>query len=86
MTLDDFLGETFSKSNSAGSENEAKGGKGIVLSMWAQEGLVQVGTERLSNANCSNCQLYNFKAPACVSTLDKEVLPMTPAAGCITSD
>lgn len=86
MALDDFLGETFSKSNSLGSENEAKGGKSIILSMWAQEGLVQMGTQRLSNANCSNCLLYNFKAPACVSTLDKEVLPMTPAAGCITSD
>lgn len=80
----DFLGETFSKSNS-GSKNEV-GGKKIVLSMWAQEGLVHVGTGRLSNANCSNCQLCNFKAPACESVLDKEVLPTTPAASCITSD
>lgn len=85
MALDDFLGETFSRNNSPGSENEAKGGKNIVLSMWAQEELVQMGTERLSNVNCSNCQLCDFKAPACVSTLDK-VLPTTPAAGCITSD
>ncbi|RMC04977.1 hypothetical protein DUI87_18157 [Hirundo rustica rustica] len=50
MALDDFLGETFSKRNSPGSENEAKGGKSIVLPMWAQEGLVQRDIEYLGSA------------------------------------
>lgn len=59
LALADFLGETFGKSNSPGSENEV-GGWGVVtfvLSVWAQEALVQMGTGRLSNANCKLLQL-----------------------------